>query len=289
MSLLTPEIKSWIGRSEPPMTAEVSRREIIKYAIATEQVRPAYRDGDEAPPMFVFGLFRPLVPMDTLGPDGLAPTAAMPELPLKRIMAGGTKMIIHRPIRPGQTLIGTRTLTDIFDKEGRQGPLNLLGQRTAHHHRGRRVGDGRDSNPDREVTAMPQLNDLEVGQPLPGRTYAPTNVSLFLYNAAIWNPHRIHYDENYATDVEHHPGVVVDGPLQGDWLAQVVTNWLGDDGALVEFEYSNRKAAYLGQTLVTGGEIETVDAASGRVTLALFVKDEAGDVTSPGSAVVRLG
>lgn len=136
---------------------------------------------------------------------------------------------------------------------------------------------------------MPQLDELEVGQSIPGRAYTPTNVSLFLYNAAIWNPHRIHYDAPYATEVEHHPGVVVDGPLQGDWLAQVATNWLGDDGELIEFEYSNRKASYLGQTLVSGGQVEAVDAASGRVTLSLFVKDEAGDVTSPGSATVRFG
>jgi 3-methylfumaryl-CoA hydratase len=126
VSLLTPEIKDWIGHAEPLMTVEVSRREIIKYAIATEQTRPAYLAGDEAPPMFVFGLFRPLVPMDTLGPDGLPPPGAMPDLPLKRIMAGGTKMTIHRPMRPGDVLLGTRTLTDIFEKDGRQGPLIFL-------------------------------------------------------------------------------------------------------------------------------------------------------------------
>ena len=123
MSLLTPEIKSWIGHSEPPITVEVSRREIVKYAVATEQVRQVYLDGDEAPPMFAFGLFRPVVPLDALGPDGLPLMTAMPELPLKRIMAGGTRLTIHRPVRPGQTLVGTRFITDIFEKEGRQGPL----------------------------------------------------------------------------------------------------------------------------------------------------------------------
>ena len=135
---------------------------------------------------------------------------------------------------------------------------------------------------------MPKLNELKVGQSISGHAYTPTNVSLFLYNAAIWNPHRIHYDEKYTTEVENHPGVVIDGPLQGDWLAQVVTNWLSEDGDLIEFEYSNRKASYLGQTLVSGGEIESVDPVNGRVRLKLFIKDEAGDVTSPGSAVVRL-
>ena len=34
-----------------------SRRDIVRYAIATEQVQQKYLDGDEAPPMFVFNLF----------------------------------------------------------------------------------------------------------------------------------------------------------------------------------------------------------------------------------------
>ena len=135
---------------------------------------------------------------------------------------------------------------------------------------------------------MPGLTDLKVGQALPERSHTATNVSLFMYNAVIWNPHRIHYDEKYTVDVEHHPAVVIDGPLQGDWLAQVVTNWLASDGDLIEFEYSNRKAAYLGQTLISGGEVEAIDTTKGEVRLRLFVKDETGEVTSPGSAVVRL-
>jgi 3-methylfumaryl-CoA hydratase len=135
---------------------------------------------------------------------------------------------------------------------------------------------------------MPRLDTIHPGAELPGRTYTASNVSLFLYNAAIWNPHRIHYDEAYATGVEGHPGIVIDGPLQGDWLAQVVSNWLDGDGDLVEFEYSNRRAAYLGQTLSAGGVIESVDGASGEVRVSLFVKDEDGEIISPGSALVRL-
>ena len=134
---------------------------------------------------------------------------------------------------------------------------------------------------------MPSI-DIAVGTAIEERSHHPSMVSLFLYNAVIWNPHRIHFDETYTTQVEKHPGIVIDGPLQGDWLAQVVTNWLGESGSLVEFEYSNRKASYLGQTLTSGGEIESVDPATGEIRLKLFVKDEAGDITSPGSAVVHL-
>ena len=132
-----------------------------------------------------------------------------------------------------------------------------------------------------------KISELTVGEALPERSYTATNVSLFLYNAAIWNPHRIHYDEPYTTDVEKHPGVVIDGPLQGDWLNQVVVNWMGDSAALTNFNYSNRRASYLGETLTSGGAISAIDKDAGTEDLELFIKNENGDVITPGTALVR--
>ena len=124
---------------------------------------------------------------------------------------------------------------------------------------------------------------------LPERTHRPGNVDLFLYNAVLWNAHRIHYDHQYATQVEGYPALVIDGPLQGDWMTQCVVEWLGDDGNIVEFEYSNRQAAYVGETLRAGGRVVRVDSDLGEVELELFVRNEADEVISPGRAVVRLG
>ena len=132
-----------------------------------------------------------------------------------------------------------------------------------------------------------KFSELSVGEALPERSYTATNVSLFLYNAAIWNPHRIHYDEPYTTNVENHPGVVIDGPLQGDWLNQVVVNWIGDSATLTSFNYSNRRASYLGETLTSGGAITAIDAEFGNVDLEIFIKNEDGDVITPGTAQVR--
>ena len=131
-----------------------------------------------------------------------------------------------------------------------------------------------------------RIQDIKAGDALPAREFTPTNVSLFLYNAVIWNAHRIHYDEQYTTGVEKHPGIVVDGPLQGDWLTQAVTNWLGDSGRLESFEYSNRRASYLGETLTSGGTVKTVDSEAGIVALDLFIKNEKDEIITPGSAVV---
>ena len=134
---------------------------------------------------------------------------------------------------------------------------------------------------------MVDFNMLKVGDALPERRYTATNVSLFCYNAAIWNPHRIHYDERYTTKVEKHPAVVIDGPLQGDWLSQAVVNWMGDEAVLASFGYSNRKASYLGETLTSGGTITSVDPVTGEVAVDIYIRNEQNEVTSPGTAVVR--
>lgn len=134
---------------------------------------------------------------------------------------------------------------------------------------------------------MLNFREIVAGQALPEREFTATNVSLFCYNAAIWNPHRIHYDETYTTEVEKHPKIVIDGPLQGDWLSQIIINWVGEEAELLKFDYSNRRASYLGETLTSGGKVLKVGQKTGLVEVELFLKNEDGEITSPGSATVR--
>lgn len=121
--LITDDIRAWIGRTEGPQRIEITRRDIIKYAIATDQRRAKYLNGDEAPPMFLFGADRPLVPLAELGPDGLRPESLLPPLPLKRVMAGGIRQRYHRRLRPGDVVFVKRTLADVYQKQGSSGPL----------------------------------------------------------------------------------------------------------------------------------------------------------------------
>lgn len=126
MGLIPDKARGMIGASDPPMRVEVSRREIIKYSIATEQRLKKFLDGDEAPPMFLFGALRPLVPVNELGPDGIATTSLLPDLPLKRVMAGGTKTRYFCRMKPGDVLVAVRTLSDIYEKRGSKGDLIFL-------------------------------------------------------------------------------------------------------------------------------------------------------------------
>jgi hydroxyacyl-ACP dehydratase HTD2-like protein with hotdog domain len=121
--LLSPELLANIGRSSAPRQELVARREIRKYAIATSQRQKKFLDGDEAPPMFHVALFWDVVELDKLSPDGVSIDTLLPKFPLERAMAGGLKIDYHKVIKAGDLLTATRTLTDIYEKQGSQGPL----------------------------------------------------------------------------------------------------------------------------------------------------------------------
>ena len=133
------------------------------------------------------------------------------------------------------------------------------------------------------------LLGVEVGEQLPERVHTPGNVQLMLYNAVLWNGHRIHFDEPYATQVEAYPGLVIAGPLLGDWMHQCVEEWLGERGRLTGIQYSNRIATYIGETLVAGGTVSAVDTEAGEVTIDTFIRDADGGNVSPGTVTVRMG
>ena len=136
--------------------------------------------------------------------------------------------------------------------------------------------------------SAPTIGSINVGDELPIRAHTCDEVQLFLYNAVLFNAHRIHYDLPYATEVEGYPGLVIAGPQIGDWMVQCVDNWVGDAGMVAHIEYSNRLASYLGETLTTGGTVTAVDTQAHTVTLEMFVKNEAGEVVTPGVVTARL-
>ncbi|MEQ8857079.1 MAG: MaoC family dehydratase N-terminal domain-containing protein [Pseudomonadales bacterium] len=121
--LLSDALLVSIGRQSEPRRELVTRRDIRKYAIATDNRQRRYLDGDQAPPMFHVPLFWDVVPLDELTPDGVSIDRLLPKFPLEKAMAGGLEIEYHKPIHPGDWLTATRTLTDIYEKAGRSGPL----------------------------------------------------------------------------------------------------------------------------------------------------------------------
>ena len=130
------------------------------------------------------------------------------------------------------------------------------------------------------------INDTNAGDELPPMVKNASRAQLFWYSAATWNPHRIHYDRDYAA-IEGHPDVLVHGPLQGAWLSQYVTDWMGPRGRLLALNWQNRARAFPERDLTFRGRVTAV-GEDGVVDLEVWEADDTEAVLMPGTAKVRL-
>ena len=129
------------------------------------------------------------------------------------------------------------------------------------------------------------LDDVKAGDALPPRVMNASRAQLFQFSAATFNPHRIHYDRDYAK-VEGHEDILVHGPLQGAWLHQFVRDWAGPRGRVLSLGFQNRGRAFPERDLTFRGRVATIE--DDVVTLECWEEDDAGAVLMPASASVRL-
>jgi hydroxyacyl-ACP dehydratase HTD2-like protein with hotdog domain len=137
---------------------------------------------------------------------------------------------------------------------------------------------------------MSNISAVQPGAVLPEMRRRPEELDLFLFCAAMWVPHRIHYDREYSHS-EGHRDLVVNGPLQGGYLVQVVAKWAATvDGRIAALRYRNRRAVFVGEALVCRGtvsEVQRDEAGSWRAVCDVWVERESdGERTTVGSAEI---
>lgn len=140
------------------------------------------------------------------------------------------------------------------------------------------------------MTDQVYYDDVRIGQTIPTLTVTADETQLFFFSAATYNGHRIHYDKQWAREVEGYDDVLVHGPLQAALLARAIGDWIGGRGRLVSFSVQNRAIAYPGQALSFGGEItgkRLADGGAGLVDLDIAGR-RAQTVLMPGTATVEL-
>lgn len=137
------------------------------------------------------------------------------------------------------------------------------------------------------MTESTKAAAVEVGDTIGPVVHRPDHVMMFQYSAILWNPHRIHYDADYARDVAGHPDVVVPGPMQGTFLEQLLTGW-ERSGRLLELRYRNRASAYVGQELTAQGKVIEVDPGKGTARCEVWVTNAEGRTTTIGEGLIAL-
>jgi len=131
--------------------------------------------------------------------------------------------------------------------------------------------------------------DVQPGDELPTLTVTVDETQMFFFSAATYNGHRIHYDKQWARDVEGYDDVLVQGPLQSALLARALTDWIGGRGRLVEYSVQNRAVAHPGQELVFGGVVIGKRLADNVGLVDVDIAGRRGDtVLMPGTATVAL-
>ncbi|MEU9009776.1 MaoC family dehydratase [Streptomyces sp. NPDC048479] len=84
------------------------------------------------------------------------------------------------------------------------------------------------------MTAKISYADVEVGTELPAQNFPVTRATLVQYAGASGDFNPIHWNEKFATEVGL-PDVIAHGMFTMAEAVRVVTDWVGDPGAVVEY------------------------------------------------------
>ena len=158
-----------------------------------------------------------------LGPDGHPVRGGIlvpPEPGRHRMWAGGRVRSVA-PLRFGEVATRRAEILSSEDKRGRSGRLTFV---TVGHQilqRDRLVIDERQDIVYRDMVSLQAPRDTLDRPPEAGEwSLDVTPTLLFRFSALTYNGHRIHYDRDYARDVEGYPGLVTHGPLQALAMAE---------------------------------------------------------------------
>lgn len=183
-------------------------------------------------------------PARELGRDGHpARGGFIPDLGLPRRMWAGGRLSFHAPLRIGHPASKRTVIEKIAEKTGRTGPLAFV---TLRHEI-----SGPDGLAITEHQDIVYRQDPAPGAPSPTPAVAPTDETatrivrcgptmLFRYSALTFNGHRIHYDREYAREVEGYAGLVVHGPL----IAQMLLAEAEARGPVATFSFRAASPAF---------------------------------------------
>ncbi|USX53945.1 MaoC family dehydratase N-terminal domain-containing protein [Lentzea sp. HUAS12] len=212
-----------------------------------------------------------------LGADGHPvrdTVAATPGRGRRRMWAGG-RIRTAGALRCGEEATRRSTILSTKDKEGRSGKLTFVVVRNEVLQRGEVVVDEEQDIVYRDAGTTPLRVDegAEVGAAGDEWSIDVSPTLLFRFSALTYNAHRIHYDRDYARDVEGYPGLVTHGPLQALAMAEAARarGCAGDQ----HFDYRLISPLFAHQGLIAKAE-KTSEATT------TSVRDRYGRVTATG-------
>jgi acyl dehydratase len=139
--------------------------------------------------------------------------------------------------------------------------------------------------------AVLSVSDVEVGLELPPLAIHISRESLVQYTGASLDRNRIHWDERFARSVGL-PDVIAHGMFTMGSVINVVSDWVGDAGRIVEYGTRFTKSVVVpyesGADLVVMAVVAAVDNQTKRATVELTAMCGTDKVLGRATAIVVL-
>lgn len=274
-------LREWIGRTE-------KKSDVVTPGLV-ERLRATLGDTASATPDAVplaihWCLAPPAVPPSEIGPDGHSTRGGfLPPVLLPRRMWAGGALEFHQPLVAGDAVTRLSRITDVAEKIGRAGHLVFV---TVEH----RISTNNSlAISERQDIVYREAQATRGGKPAaPVRareadyrdTVEATTTLLFRYSALTFNGHRIHYDRDYARDIEGYPGLVFHGPLQATMLVNFASR-LKDGRTPARFSYRGLSPLFDGPEF-------TLNAIIKDETVELWCADHNGTTTMEANAIFTM-
>jgi acyl dehydratase len=132
--------------------------------------------------------------------------------------------------------------------------------------------------------------DLQVGTELPSHTFDLQRSNLVRYAGASGDFNPIHWSEETARTVGL-PNVIAHGMLTMATTARVVTDWVGDPGAVIEYGVRFTRPVVVpyegGAKLEVTGKVRSVDEQARTAVIDLTASSDGQTVLAQARVTVR--
>lgn len=121
------------------------------------------------------------------------------------------------------------------------------------------------------MTAQVTFESLEVGQQIPELAKVVDREDVVRYADVSTDRNPLHLDDEFASN-HGFPGMIAHGMFTMAHLMTCLTDWLGDPGALCSTRAFFRSAVTMGDTIVAGGSVKSLDPKNRQATLEIWVR-----------------
>lgn len=335
--VINDEMRALVGtwRGETYAGGEVHLEDIRKFATAICDKNPIWLDPDRAmdsrwrgitaPPTFV-DRYTPFYVLADDNAQGYLGGPMPIQSPFTNGFSAGDEYEIRRPVRPGDFITVTTTISDIFEKQSRPGIGRMLFIRYTKTYRNQRnevvtvchwtsvsyegttngSAEPAASHPPAETSPTAELGSSEVepvdsaapaayyedvteGFKLPSLTRLQTQKRFVRYAQASNDLSEIHYNKTLVMS-RGLPDVVGQGALSAGYIGSMVTNWCTPKGYLKKLSVQYRHFTLPGDVLTIRGVVTSMYEADGEclVNCDVWAENQNGRKVTLGTAIASL-